>query len=390
MRSGPPGERRESVFRVKDVIGLHFLRLTPAALLLVVSCSLSTPTVGGASPRPSVSAGAGEIPVATPSPGSNGTTNAAFDAVHVYSVLAPAVGLIIVNTRTGTAEGSGFVVSHQGGTSFMITNNHVVAGATTAEVLLPDGRHYTAQVQGTDSLEDIAVLKLPDGNLPLAEFGDSTKVKPGQAVAAIGSPQGAQGFGSVTVGVVSAVHRTLTGVGAGRGTTGENLPDVIQTDAPINPGNSGGPLADAEGRVIGINTAGETSANSIGYAIPSLVARRIAEDLIAGRTPGHPYIGVSYQDLASYLASHSSSSVHGFGIVVSCVVSGSPAERAGLKPNDVVEKIDGSDLNNGETLGGVLQLHRPGDTVPFGLVRGSSQTTLNVTLGDRPASPASC
>ena len=104
MRSGPPGERRESVFRVKDVIGLHFLRLTPAALLLLVACSLSTPTVGGASPRPSVSAGAGEIPVATPSPGSNGTTNAAFDAVHVYSVLAPAVGLIIVNTRTGTAE----------------------------------------------------------------------------------------------------------------------------------------------------------------------------------------------------------------------------------------------------------------------------------------------
>ncbi|HEX6349835.1 MAG TPA: trypsin-like peptidase domain-containing protein [Candidatus Dormibacteraeota bacterium] len=367
---------------------LLFLRLAPAALLLA-GCSLSSPSATAPTPHASVSAGAGVIPLATPTPGSSGTTTT-FDAVHVYSVLAPAVGLIIVNTRSGVAEGSGFVVSHEGGSSFMLTNNHVVAGATTAEVLLPDGRHYTAQVQGTDSLEDLAVLKLPDAGLPLAEFGDSTKVKPGQPVAAIGSPEGSQGFGSITVGVISAAHRTLTGVGSGRGTAGENLPDVIQTDAPINPGNSGGPLADADGRVIGINTAGDTSANSIGFAIPSLVAKRIGEDLIAGRKPGHPYVGVSYQDLASYLAGHSSSSVHGFGIVVSCVVSGSPAERAGLKANDVVEKIDGTDLNNGETLGGVLQLHKPGDVVPFGVVRGSDQTTLQVTLGDRPASPGSC
>jgi S1-C subfamily serine protease len=272
----------------------------------------------------------------------------------------------------------------------MITNNHVVSGAASAEVLLPDGRHYTATVQGTDPLEDIAILKIPDGSLPMAEFGDSTKVKPGQPVAAIGSPEGASGFGSVTVGVISAVHRTLSNVGTGRGQTGENLPDVLQTDAPINPGNSGGPLADADGRVIGINTAGDTSANSIGFAIPSLIAKRIAEDLIAGRKPGHPYVGVSYQDIASYLASHSSSSIQGYGVVVSCVVPGSPAEKAGVKGGDVVEKIDRTDLNNGQTLGGVLQLHKPGDTVPFVVLRGSSQTTLSVTLGDRPASPASC
>jgi S1-C subfamily serine protease len=308
----------------------------------------------------------------------------------VYAVLAPAVALIIVSTRQGTSEGSGFVVAHSGGTSYMVTNNHVVTGATSAEVLLPDGRHYTAQVQGTDPLEDIAVLRVPDGSLPLAEFGDSTKVKPGQPVAAIGSPEGASGFGSVTVGVISAVHRTLSNVGSGRGQTGENLPDVIQTDAPINPGNSGGPLADADGKVIGINTAGETAANSIGFAIPSLIAKRIAEDLIAGRKPGHPYVGVSYQDIAAYLAGHASSSIEGYGIVVSCVVPGSPAEKAGIKSHDVVEKIDATNLNNGETLGGVLQLHKPGDTVPFVVLRGGSQTTLGVTLGDRPASPASC
>jgi serine protease Do len=375
------------------VTGFGFLRLAPCAAfaaLLLAGCSLSVPRALAPTARPSTSTGAAEIPVATPTPGVAGATPTAFDAVHVYSVLAPAVALIIVSTRQGTSEGSGFVVARAGGTSYMITNNHVVSGATSAEVLLPDGRHYTAQVQGTDPQEDIAVLKVPDGKLPLAEFGDSTKLKPGQPVAAIGSPEGASGFGSVTVGVISAVHRTLSNVGASRSQTGENLPDVIQTDAPINPGNSGGPLADADGRVIGINTAGDTAANSIGFAIPSLVAKRIADDLIAGRKPGHPYVGVSYQDIASYLAGHASSSIQGYGIVVSCAVPGAPAEKAGIKSNDVVEKIDRTDLNNGETLGGVLQLHKPGDTVPFVVLRGSSQTTISVTLGDRPANPASC
>ena len=372
-----------------------FLRLAPGAALaalLLAGCSLSVPRASAPTARPSTSTGAAEIPVATPTPGAAGATPTAFDAVHVYSVLAPAVALIIVSTRQGTAEGSGFVVARAGGTSYLITNNHVVNGATSAEVLLPDGRHYTSPVQGTDPQEDIAVLKVPDGNLPLAVFGDSTRIKPGQPVAAIGSPEGATDFGSVTVGVISAVHRTLSNVGGGggRSQTGENLPDVIQTDAPINPGNSGGPLADADGLVIGINTAGDTAANSIGFAIPSLVAKRIADDLIAGRKPGHPYVGVSYQDIASYLAGHASSTIQGYGIVVSCAVPGGPAEKAGIRSNDVVEKIDRTSLNNGETLGGVLQLHKPGDTVPFVVVRGSGQTTINVTLGDRPANPASC
>lgn len=366
-----------------------FLRLgLTAALLVVAACSLQGPRPGPAGPKPSSPAAIAEIPVATPSTGP--APASAFDGAHVYAVLAPAVGLIIASTGSGVAEGSGFVVAHDAAASYMLTNNHVVSGATRVEVLLPSGRHFTAQVLGTDSIEDIAVLKIADPTLPLAEFGDSTKVRAGQPVAAIGSPEGASGFGSVTVGVISAVHRTLNNVGGSRTQAGENLPDVIQTDAPINPGNSGGPLADADGRVIGVNTAGSTSANSIGYAIPSRVAKRIAEDLMAGRRPGHPYVGVSYQDLAAYLSGHSSSAVEGYGIVVSCVVTASPADRAGIRANDVVEKVDGTDLNNGQTLGGVLQLHRPGDTVPFVVRRGSGVTTLSVTLGDRPATPASC
>jgi S1-C subfamily serine protease len=208
----------------------------------------------------------------------------------------------------------------------------------------------------------------------------------GQPVVAIGNPEGQTG--SVTQGIISAVHRTLTGVGGGAGTPTENLPDVLQTDAPINPGNSGGPLADAQGLVIGVNAAGETQANSIGYAIPSLVAKRIAEALMAGRAPGHPYLGVCYRDLQTALLN--GQSVDGYGIVVQKALPGTPADQAGLKGGDVVEKVDNVDLNNGNTLGGVLQLHNPGDTVPFVVQRGGGTATLHVTLGDRPATPPTC
>jgi S1-C subfamily serine protease len=268
----------------------------------------------------------------------------------------------------------------------MLTNNHVVAGAAKVQVVMPDGRHYSAAIQGTDPLEDIAVIRIPDNTLPLAQFGDSTKVAVGQPVVAIGNPEGQTG--SVTQGIISAVHRTLQGVGGGNGIPAEDLPDVIQTDAPINPGNSGGPLADAQGLVIGVNTAGETQAQSIGFAIPSLIAKRIAEALMAGKTPGHPYLGICYQDLATALLSGKSPS--GYGVLIAGTVAGGPADKAGIKAGDVVEKVDNVDLNNGNTLGGVLQLHNPGDSVPFIVVRGSGTTTLQVTLADRPASPPSC
>ncbi len=308
-----------------------------------------------------------------------------FDAARVAQILGPAVGMIIVNSRGGTAEGTGFVISSQGGTSYLMTNNHVVEGGTKVQVLMPDGRHFVAQVQGTDPLEDVGVVKVSD-TLPVAEFADSTKVVVGQPVVAIGSPLGNQG--SVTVGVISALHRTLTNVGGGRsGTPGENLPDVLQTDAPINPGNSGGPLADAAGHVVGMNTAANSSANSIGYAIPSLVAKRIAEDLIAGKTPGHPYLGVCYKSIEQALAA--GDAVAGYGIQVSKALPNTPADKAGIKPGDVIEKVDGRTLNNGETLGGVLQLHSPGDSVKMTAVRGGSSVDLNVTLGDRPAASAS-
>ena len=355
------------------------------AMLAAAACA--NPPTPATSPRATASAArSSPSPSALAAPGP--TNVGTFDAVHAAQILGPSVGLIIANGRgSSTAEGSGFVFSSQGTTSYVLTNNHVVEGATRLQVVMPDGRHFVASLQGTDPLEDVAVVKVGD-SLPVAQLADSTRVQVGQPVVAIGSPLGSQGFGTVTVGVISALHRTLNDVGGGAGRTPENLADVLQTDAPINPGNSGGPLADGNGRVIGMNTAGSTNASGIGFAIPSRVIQRIAQSLMAGRTPGHPYLGICYQPVESAIASDPS--IRGFGVVVQRVLAGTPAEAAGIRGGDVIQTVDGTDLNNGQTLGGVLQLHNPGDIVRMTAVRDAGHADLSVTLGDRPASGPGC
>ncbi len=357
------------------------LRRAGIGLLLVAgltACSAGAPTHSRA--PASTPPGAGRIPVATvPGP----TDQGSFDAAHAAQVLAPSVGLVIANQRTGgVSEGSGFVVASQNGNSYLLTNDHVIEGSRLVQVLMPDGQHATARVQGADALEDIAVLRVP-GSLPVAQLADSTRVRVGQPVVAIGSPLGSQGFGSVTVGAISALHRTLNNVGGGPGESPESLADVLQTDAPINPGNSGGPLADGNGRVVGMNTAGSSGASGIGYAIPSRILQRIASALMQGRTPGHPYLGICYLSIADELAIDPD--VHGYGVYVELALPGTPAQRAGIRTGDVIEAVDGVDLNNGQTLGGVLQLHDPGDTVSMTVLRGGAPVVLTVSLGDRPA-----
>jgi S1-C subfamily serine protease len=354
--------------------------------LLLAACSTQTPTNSGqtsrsASASPSASASAPSIAAAP------GPTNAgSFDAPHAAQVLGPAVGLVIATgvagaRGSGSAEGSTFVFRAQGGTSYLLTNNHVVEGARRVQVLMPDGRHFTVEVAGTDAIEDVAVLKVAD-TLPVAQFSDSTRLQVGQPVVAIGSPQGSQGFDTVTVGAISALHRQLTGVGGG-GAQSENLNDVLQTDAAINPGNSGGPLGDGNGRVVGMNTAGSTNATGIGFAIPSAVLQRVVPSLLQGKSPGHPYVGVCFQAIEDALAA--TPDVKGYGVVVQRTLPGTPAEKAGIQTGDVIEKIDGTDLNSGQTMGGVLQLHNPGDTVKMTALRGSGTVNLSLTLGDRPA-----
>jgi len=350
-----------------------------AGVLLLAACTTHPLGSSRSSPSPSPSPVV-TIPVVSPAPVAGG----AFDPAHVVQVLGPAVAEIIVTLGSGSGIGSGFVIAHENGASYLVTNNHVVAGATRVVVLMPDGQHFTASVQGTDPIQDIAVVKVSNGQLPLAHFGDSTRLVAGQQVVAIGSPLGNQS--TVTAGIISALHRTIS-AGGDNGSPAEDLPDVLQTDAAINPGNSGGPLADADGNVIGVNTATSSSAQSIGFAIPSLIAKRIAQDLIAGRTPGHPYMGVCYQSEDTALAG--GADVSGYGVVVTGTVAGAPAAKAGLRSGDVIEKVDGVDLNNGETLGGVIQPHAPGDTVQLTVLRSGSTSTVPLTLSDRPAASAS-
>jgi len=356
------------------------------ALGLLVATACTTHPIGSrTSPSPSslpTPTAVVTLPVVSPAP------VAGFNPAQVVQVLGPAVAeLIVTQTGGGGGIGSGFVIAHDTAVSFLVTNNHVVANASKVIVLMPDGRHFTATVQGNDPLQDIAVVKVADDSLPLAQFGDSTKLVVGQQVVAIGSPLGNQS--TVTAGIISALHRTISTSASG-GVPAESLPDVLQTDAAINPGNSGGPLADAAGNVIGVNTATNSAGQGIGYAIPSLIAKRIAQDLIAGRKPGHPYIGVCYQPEDAFLAG--GVDVAGYGVLVTAALPGSPAAKAGLKTGDLIEKVDSVELNNGQTLGGAIQTHAPGETVQLTVMRGGSTTTLPLTLGDRSSAStaASC
>ena len=358
----------------------------PAALaLLALGLAACSPAphagpVTATAPRPS----AATLPATETAPST--VAAAGLDAARVARVVLPSTAEVIVQTASGTALGSGFVVAHGAGVSYLLTNNHVVSGARAVQVLMNDGRHWTAQVKATDAFEDLAVVSVPDASLPVLEFADSTKLQVGQPVVAVGNPEGNQG--SVTVGVISALHRTLSNVGGGA--QAERLPDVLQIDAAINPGNSGGPLADAGGHVIGVNTAGDTQANSIGFAIPSSIAHRIAADLVAGRTPGHPYAGLCTLDLADALARPNAAPVDGYGVVVQGTVPGGPAATAGLRAGDVVESVAGTDLNNGNTLGGVLQLHNPGESLPLTALRAGGRVSMSMKLGDFPANPPRC
>jgi len=348
------------------------LRILLIAFAITLLASCSSPTAATPTPTPSG-------PLAAATPAEPPVITGPFNPQHVADVLGPSVAMVIVSSAQSTEAGSAFAIAHQGSTTFMVTNNHVIASGGTIQVLFLDGRHFTASLKGTDTVGDIAVLAIGDGSLPLASFADSSKVRLDQQVVAIGSPLGTAG--SVTQGIISALHRTITAGGTVSGPS-ESLPDVLQTDAAINPGNSGGPLADADGHVVGVNTAADRSGTNIGFAIPSLLVKRLADDLIAGREPTHPFLGVSFLEESAALVA--GVNVAGYGTFVRSTVTGSAAAKAGIKQGDIIQKVDGIDLNNGQTLAGVLQLHEVGDHVKLTILRDGSTHDVDVTLAARP------
>jgi S1-C subfamily serine protease len=289
--------------------------------------------------------------------------------------------------QTPTAVGTGIIFNSNG---WILTNHHVVEGADQLTVQMNDGKSYPATVYGIDTLTDLAIVKIDATSLPTATLGNSDTLKAGQSVIAIGNPLG-EYTNSVTTGVVSGLNRSID-------ISGGNLDDLIQTDAAINPGNSGGPLLDLAGNVVGINTAEAGSAQGIGFAIPINLATPMTQQALAGAKLSRPWIGVRYLAIDAGVAAANNLSVdHGAWITTTdssstgtssgpAVESGSPAEKAGLKENDIITAVDGTSVDATHPLVELLAAHNPGDTVTLTVQRGSSSVQIQVTLGTRPAS----
>ncbi len=284
--------------------------------------------------------------------------------------------------RTERGQGSGFIVDKNG---TIITNAHVVEGAQKVSVTLTDGRRLAARVQGTDEVTDLAVLKLenPPPNLPVAPLGDSSKLQVGDWAIAVGNPLGLDN--TVTLGIISNLRRTSSEVG---------IPDkrlnFIQTDAAINPGNSGGPLLNANGEVIGINTAIRAGAEGIGFAIPVDLAKTITPILAAGKTVPHPYIGVVMTTLTPELARQINSDPNSTmqvpeinGVVIRQVVPGSPAAEAGLRRGDVIVEVEGQKVTTADQLQRLVEQSKVGQRLQMRIQRGDQTLALSVRTGDR-------
>ena len=277
--------------------------------------------------------------------------------------------------------GSGIIFDSAG---WILTNRHVVAGATDLVVELKDGLRYDATAYGIDTLTDLAIVKIEATGLTAAAMGDSDGLKVGELVVAIGSPLGTFD-NSVTSGIVSATGRQIS-------TEGGYLRNLIQTDAAINPGNSGGPLLDSTGAVVGVNTAIARDSTGIGFSIPINIARPIMRQALDGQKLTRPYIGIHYVAINAQTAKTNSLPVEQGAWIHSTetsggpsVVANGPAAAAGVRDGDIVTKINDQVIDGVHPLDAVLSQFSPGDKVTLTVLRDGAETTVVVTLGVRPA-----
>ena len=320
-----------------------------------------------------------------------GGTSPTETLAKVAAAVQPSVVSIKVATSGGTDEGSGVIMTSDGS---ILTNNHVISSAAsggTITVTFSDGKTAKATIVGRDTSTDLAVIKASGvSGLKPATFGNSDSVHVGDTVLAIGSPLGLEG--SVSAGIISALHRPVN-VGSdqpqqqspfgdpfgqqqqSQASPSTVLNDAIQTDAPINPGNSGGPLVDAQGRVIGINSAiaslssgtGQSGNIGVGFAIPVDEAQRVAKQLLKGQKVTHAVLGVSASDVSG-------------GARVEAVTASSGAATAGLKTGDVITKVDDTTISNATELTAAIRGHQAGDTVRLTYTRNGSSHTTTATL----------
>ncbi|AOJ00746.1 MULTISPECIES: Do family serine endopeptidase [Burkholderia] len=272
--------------------------------------------------------------------------------------------------------GSGVIVSSEG---YILTNQHVVDGADQIEVALADGRTATAKVIGSDPETDLAVLKINMSNLPTITLGRSDQARVGDVVLAIGNPFGVGQ--TVTMGIISALGRNHLGIN-----TFENF---IQTDAPINPGNSGGALVDVNGNLLGINTAIYSRSGGslgIGFAIPVSTARNVLESIITTGAVTRGWIGVEPQDVTPEIA-ESFSLAQKSGAIVAGVLQGGPADKAGIKPGDILVSVDGEEITDTTKLLNVVAQIKPGTPTKVHVVRKGKELDVTVVIGKRPPPP---
>ena len=353
--------------------------------------------------------------------------------VDIVKAVSPAVVTIVADgvtstdpttgqTGTGTATGSGVIFDSNG---LILTNHHVVAGdPQSLTVHLKDGRSFPATVYGIDTLTDLAIVKVDATGLPTAPIGDSSSVQVGQEAIAIGSPLGTF-TDSVTSGIISALGRSIPVE------DGTVLTNLLQTDTAINPGNSGGPLLDPSGKVIGINTAGASQAQGIGFAIPIDIAKPLLTQASAGKPLARPYLGIRFETIDPTMQKDNNLPVdHGAWIPTAAaaanqgngqggnaqdpnaqdpnnqggfgqfpnglgqgngqaaardaIVAGGPADQAGLKAGDIITAVDGTTLDGTHPLDLVMSQYGPGQSVKLDVLRDGQTTSVTVVLGTRP------
>ncbi|MEU2351276.1 trypsin-like peptidase domain-containing protein [Modestobacter sp. NPDC049651] len=349
---------------------------------LAIACLLLVGIVGGVTAW-FLGRTADEDPLRAPgtqlSQVSPGTAREPGSVSDIAARVMPAVVSVEVQLSNAGATGSGVVVDADGG--YIVTNNHVVSGADGVDgaeirAVFSDGSGSEARIVGRDPASDVAVLKVEKPGLVAASLGESDDLQVGDPVVAIGSPLGLAG--TVTSGIVSALHRPVRLSGEGSDTNA--VINAVQTDASINPGNSGGALVDAAGAVIGINTAiaslGGTGTGGgsigLGFAIPIDTVRGIAEQLISNGKAVHASLGVNTRSVTDGQRD---------GALVQNVEPGSPAAQAGIQEQDVVIGVDGERIGSSEELAVAVDAHRPGDTISLEVVRGGSSREVTATLG---------
>jgi putative serine protease PepD len=359
---------------------LFLRRAAPVAAALALGAGAGAGVYAGVSGGSSPS-NSGSVVASVPAQPAAAKASSALTLAQIYKNTAPGVVDITVTSSSTSdngffgpqdqqsqAEGSGFVYDSAG---HIVTNAHVVEGATAITVRFQNGKTAKATLVGKDESEDIAVIKVDAASSLLhpLTIGTSADVQPGQTVVAIGSPFGLPE--TMTAGIVSAVDRTITAP------NNFSISGSIQTDAAINHGNSGGPLLNGAGDVIGVNAQIESNSNDnagVGFAIPIDAVKNVADTVIAGKTVQHAFLGVQIGDTTGDT-----------GAQVSKVTSGSPADKSGLKVGDVVTAIDGKQVTNADDLTAIVATYKPGDKASLTVTRNGTSKKLDITFGQRPS-----